>query len=136
MDTKELRELLEKATPGAWAYELNGPKESYWRPLLDFYRPLETGNERAVTGWPEGRLCIAEPDAALIVAAVNNLPALLDRIEALEEAVTVTTDALEKAFCHDETSADALLQEIKEGRWNGVRAHIELNRQLLEAPNA
>jgi len=59
-----------------------------------------------------------------------------ERLDVLEEAVRVTTDALEKAFQHDETSADALFQEIKEGRWNGVRAHIELNRQLLEDQNA
>jgi hypothetical protein len=73
----ELRELLAKATPGEWVRDgltIGFGASEYvhadWRTLALCKPTITTGK------------CYA--NAALIVAAVNALPALLDRIEALE----------------------------------------------------
>lgn len=63
MKTEALRELLAKASPRPWGRSGD---------LID-------------DGGPEGNVlhqCLCEEDAALIVAAINALPALLDVVEA------------------------------------------------------
>jgi len=86
MDTKELRELLEKATPGPWAEHTH-------------YCSFDYSASRAFGAGPDHLAkhsgCAipddhpqAITDAQLIAAAVNTLPALLDRVEELEDAAS------------------------------------------------
>lgn len=78
--TTELRELLAKATPGPWGAEAitkhSASNERPWVGRLSESR-------YAALSYGETQL-EAVANAALIVAAVNALPALLDRVEALE----------------------------------------------------
>lgn len=74
VDTAELRRLLAEATPGPWRTEVGGQVWSWVRP--NGRRFVATTRYRT---HPEDA-----PNAALIVAAVNALPGLLDRIEELE----------------------------------------------------
>ena len=69
MKPEELRALLERATATPWDY-----------------RPYEHDEHR------RNRTDPYEPNGKLIVAAVNALPGLLSRIEALEEALTTIRD--------------------------------------------
>lgn len=92
--TTELRELLAKATDGPWSWATCG---------FDNYA-FTIGRKDPVENMTHviADVCIREPakaNAALIVAAVNALPALLDRVEALEaengrlrEALTPSAD--------------------------------------------
>lgn len=90
---QELRSLIAKATPGPWAYR---PREyddwgfirvaqadaEGWQPIVALGRagPVESDHDehRRNKTDPYG------PNAELIVAAINHLPALLDRLEAVE----------------------------------------------------
>lgn len=90
---QELRSLVAKATPGPWAYR---PREfddwgfirvaqadaEGWQPIVALGRagPVESDHDehRRNKTDPYG------PNAELIVAAINHLPALLDRLEAAE----------------------------------------------------
>lgn len=93
---QELRTLIAKATPGPWAYR---PREyddwgfirvaqadaEGWQPIVALGRagPVESDHDehRRNKTDPYG------PNAELIVAAINHLPALLDRLEAAERGV-------------------------------------------------
>jgi hypothetical protein len=79
--TDELRALAEAATPGPWEidWEENDGPESY---------PIGFRAEDAV-GHDVGNFDGSEADAALIVAACNALPALLDRLDKAEAALSV-----------------------------------------------
>lgn len=68
-DVKRLRELLEKATPRPWERGQHVKTEWWWAPQIA--GPALLDDE-------------ALPDADLIVAAVNALPALLDVVEAVK----------------------------------------------------
>lgn len=72
----ELRRMLEKATPGPWQQMLHG-NEAYPFPLT--INTADGENWVARDGYA-ARLA----DAALIVAAVNALPVLLNCAEALQ----------------------------------------------------
>lgn len=75
VDVQQLRELLDKATPGPWKLERSTGDE------LNF-----VGIEWDARGWwAKDSTLLTEPNAALIVAAVNGLPGLLARLDALEE---------------------------------------------------
>ena len=76
---KELRELLEKATPGKW--ELFHHDNT-----IAIGAPYDLPD---IVAWPGFDECLRDTDehlanATLIVAAHNHLPALLDRLEKLE----------------------------------------------------
>ena len=82
LDTAEGRRLLEKATPGPWSVEYSEIGDGPDSRLIAF-----------VMGSDETYVVVDEdpagddepsPDARLIVYAVNNLPALLSAVAALE----------------------------------------------------
>ena len=79
LDTDRLRELLEKATPGEWAACTWDPMERPHIHLKDdpAHRPSHDLAQN-----------LTKENADLIVAAVNNLGALLDRLDALAEENT------------------------------------------------
>lgn len=86
MNTEKLRELLGAATPGPWSvvadpshYHTLSTVVGGYRGLRDFQFRAEIGGQAS---WKE-----QEANAALIVAAVNALPALLARLEAAERVV-------------------------------------------------
>ena len=77
-DIARLRELLAKATPGPWVSEsdLGG----------DYLYSNET--RRVILGEDYSSTCLPSKETyALIVEAVNALPAILDRLEKLERFV-------------------------------------------------
>jgi uncharacterized protein (UPF0335 family) len=84
----ELRGLLAKATPGPW--EVSGAlcgdhgTETVSIYHTDTSKGFRHIHEVVETGCVCGDEAVTPANAALIVAAVNALPALLDRIEALE----------------------------------------------------
>ena len=78
VDTKALRALLEQATPGPWRSGMGQDASSYTSetPIVEsgpFDDPMTIADG------------LLDDDAALIAAAVNALPALLDAAERLEE---------------------------------------------------
>ena len=74
--TAELRRLLDEATPGPWTHRLNQKP----------YRIVVFGGRKAYeAGYTTSDIEAA--DAALIAAAVNALPGLLDEREALRKAL-------------------------------------------------
>ncbi|MBR2268747.1 hypothetical protein [Sphingobium sp.] len=100
---QELRGLIEKATPGPWeTVETKIPwsiasgkqgKHTERRIATTWDHPQSRAPSPVVTGSvglgfdggpPAHLVHISEEDAALIVAAINHLPALLDRLEAAE----------------------------------------------------
>lgn len=93
MNTEKLRELLGAATPGPWSvvadpshYHTLSTVVGGYRGLRDFQFRAEIGGQAS---WKE-----QEANAALIVAAVNALPALLARLEAAERVVEAAREAL------------------------------------------
>lgn len=104
-DTEKLRELLAKATPGPWT---GGIEE--WR-----YPECDDADLPGAVRCPSGQMIahieerydngddnLAEPNTALIVAAVNALPALLARQAALEDALRKLTERFDGFMtCND-----------------------------------
>jgi hypothetical protein len=83
----ELRESLAKATPGPWrTYEAHGRDftDEGWSEVGIAADGMETVAYTAACGFESNDRC--DEDAALIVAAVNALPGLLDRLERVEGA--------------------------------------------------
>lgn len=84
VDVTALRELLAQATPGPWSVEVRGGTD-YTDEAWSTVEVSFDGGESSMgvkPGLMLGEHEAAEIDAALIVAAVNALPALLDRLEA------------------------------------------------------
>jgi hypothetical protein len=83
IDTKNLRELLAKATPGPWHTKTECPGRCCWHvfrnPPLYGGTPDEAGNQDEPIVMNECR----EDDAALMAEARNQLPAILDELEAV-----------------------------------------------------
>ena len=97
----DLRALLAAATPGPWAVDHgdNDPPDQ-WE-----FAPLVAGTP--FCDWTrETEMGLSESDAALIVAAVNALPALLDVAAAAREM----TDWFEDPTPRTEPAAFALLK--------------------------
>jgi len=91
---KELRELLDKATPGPWVYRPH--KNDDWGVVRatdgNGYPIAQARAGRHVTDdeYAAHRVAKTDPfeaNARLIAAARNHLPAILARIEALEAAL-------------------------------------------------
>lgn len=118
-DIKALRELLAKATPGPWFDQSN---EDY--PGANHkIRPIDNISE-----WPAfGEIASAGPhNAALIVAAVNNAPALLDRIEALEALNERLREALAGLLaCDEAASTNGVDGELYQSSIETARAALE-----------
>ena len=100
-DTAALRALLTAATPGPWTTT----PVSRWRvAALD----LAAGTEHTVADCSVNRADDdAENDAALIAAAVNALPALLDKADALA-ALVAALEAHRAGVPFDLATEDAL----------------------------
>lgn len=112
-DVDELRKLLTKATPGPWVWEQCGDKcddpvigVAYGPDDLDCTQPLSGKLEDAGDDYYRERIAYnieggagvdASSNAALIVAAVNALPSLLDRLEVLTAKNERLREALEQA---------------------------------------
>jgi hypothetical protein len=102
LDINELRRLLAEATPGPWEYS---PSDSYCdcgkgceTPATcdDWYTACTASVPQAHTVDCGDYFGLSDNNAALIVAAVNALPALLDRIEKLEGALTKLLDRVDR----------------------------------------
>lgn len=80
MTISNLRALIEKATPGPWAWD----SPANWCGISDRVAPAANMGQVIATvdtsGWGKRR---GNTNSALIVAAVNNLPSLLDIAEAV-----------------------------------------------------
>jgi hypothetical protein len=135
----ELRALLEKATPRPWAVRPDvdriGRKRG-WLCLWNGARPVvypatvEThdGESGEITTW--SGVQISPDDAALIVAAVNALPALLTRVEAAESALAASRAECERlrglivAYVTAETKRPYYPNEGQKA-WSDLRALAE-----------
>jgi hypothetical protein len=108
---ERLRKLLEHATPLPWAWEQCGEKEDCpvvgiildndEKPIAGFAEDFdEHGEERGfyrdtiALEWQSCDGCSPSANAALVVETINELPALLDRIEQLSSALTDARDAI------------------------------------------
>jgi len=87
----QLRELLSKATPGYWVFEamLQTPGHGFIDAHKDRHAQSVMKNDRDVD-----EVAIKLEDGLLIVAAVNALPELLDRLEKLEAALPRLVEAV------------------------------------------
>lgn len=79
VNTQELRELLEKATPGPWTWKQVG---TYSTPGVALFWP-DTSKGGVHSRRLDSNGGMTEADADLITNAVRALPALLDEIDAL-----------------------------------------------------
>ena len=126
LDLGRLRALLEKATPGPWraveaetAFRIQRASDPWNYITTATYSPLG-----GIPKW-EGM----QANAALIVAAVNALPALLSRVEELEATVAQWKEGVESAnrltqrFAaeRDEARARAAALEAGLRRYGGHR---------------
>jgi hypothetical protein len=107
-DTKRLRELLAKATPGPWRAERIGEEES----LVHAPESAEQLAKRRDVG----HACVFcdshhAANAELIAAAVNALPALLDEIDRLRRVAEAAREQA-PALNSDLTRA---LRDLDEG---------------------
>lgn len=92
---KRLKELLDRATPTPWCYEMTGEKSNDWH----LGTAMNPDTEEQASGLiqdgdgfiPVDLVCSCEnargfTDAQLIVEAINALPDLIEAFELLEEA--------------------------------------------------
>ena len=85
LDLDPLSKLVEAATPGPWRYRKGFPADKF---EPKGYAYVQFGpTERAANG--RGTDQLAPADARLIVAAVNALPDLIDRLKRAEAALSV-----------------------------------------------
>jgi hypothetical protein len=128
-DTKKLRELLAGATPGLWG--LIDWQDGYGENLTTIcVRTPEILWPGQSSIWPDGMEChqVANtddgnnplPDAALIVAAVNALPELLDEVERLREAIKRQAAAVRNL----QTSEDSQINVLRK---QSQQAHIAVS---------
>jgi hypothetical protein len=109
----DLRRLLEAATPGPWEWDGEGTLVSTGVADVVLWVSSDGTEVESVNA-----------DAALIVAAVNALPGLLDRLELLE-AVAVAAQAFVSAL-------DAALKD--RGAWTLQEREIEAALSRLASP--
>jgi hypothetical protein len=109
VNTQELRELLEKATPGKWVADGKAVSSDH-------------GHRTSICGtygiaWPCGSYSNAEADAALIAAARNALPALLAEIDALRVRVAQLAENDTYETEYERNAEDA-------ARWRYIRRKL------------
>ena len=119
-DIKRLRELCDAATPGPWA-------EQHWKGAPDGC--VYAGNEWIANASIE--------NAALIAAARTALPALLDRLEAVERerdeakaACRSWATAHDEAIIADRDTLKARLERAEQAETKAVTHVQHLERQL------
>lgn len=108
MDIEQLEKCLAKATALPWKADMNIGMDA-----LGIYP--ETHREEFPIAWMPNIIKheVKAANAALIVEAVNAMPALLARIAALEEALREAKDTFEKmGKALAETGPEMLAQEI------------------------
>lgn len=81
---QELRSLIAKATPGPWAAGVRSNQRAIAGGAGEWVALLPNGHREGF-GLTSDAEVLA--NAALIVAAINHLPALLDRLEAAERVI-------------------------------------------------
>lgn len=122
--TQNLRELIAAATPGPWTIELDWNEDGEYGPGSDPGRgfwdhTIVDGQGRSLFDsanstakcieeeWPDedGHVnawdATGKANAALIVAAVNALPALLDELDALRVKVAEAREVVEMLRAHE-----------------------------------
>ncbi|MBK8173211.1 MAG: hypothetical protein IPK60_23155 [Sandaracinaceae bacterium] len=101
-----LRELLSKGTPGPWRYDVDNKNRHAIRHFPEVYEPVVYCDRDGGS--------MKEVNAELIVAAVNGLPALLDRLEKLERRrlLGMPHTHLTGADCSRCDEADELDEEL------------------------
>lgn len=141
-----LRELLAKATPGQWRVgrQQGAPRDH----LVDMGEPPSAPYFRMHKGLPKSGACAGSPafgivesddasaeeiaaNAALIAAMKNALPALLDQIEGLREALSRQSKREKRLRALVEANFGTLEeQERRMMRWG--KSHHELARAISE----
>jgi hypothetical protein len=142
-DTKKLRELLAAATPGPWVAVRQLATASRNRAAVFRDETAVPGGEITCPALVRGKSKICDlgktpmssggptwennRNAALIVAAVNSLPALLDELEALRAAGDAVADRLDEYTADGETCLDVLWECVLEAHevWRAIRAQQE-----------
>lgn len=122
---RELRDLLEKATPGPW--QSNSRMQRVEQDLTIFGRDY-----RAVASPYNAN---ADADGALIAAARNHLPALLSalaRSRRQEEALREIADHWACAYDHKYANTEAYRGSYGIGITDGHRAAAIIARAALE----
>jgi hypothetical protein len=114
LDLAGLKAMLAEATPGDWAWRIEPQR---YPECDDVDLPATVSGGGAHIAWLNERYDtninqMNDKDAALIVAAKNKLPALIQRIEELEEAAREADEALDA----NERLLGAILKAIDTGR--------------------
>jgi hypothetical protein len=91
-EVKRLRELIAAATPGEWSARLLS------RNSWGIYQTADVNDHRQLMRTPSS--IRGRANAAVVAAVVNALPALLDRIEVLEVALTAIVRQLSSFGLH------------------------------------
>ena len=122
-----LRALIEKATPAPWGhFVLRGEFESTKEAVICAIAPLHDMRKDA-----EAAIKLADADADLMIAAVNNIAALCDEVERLrgDRDNKAIIDILSKRL--DELG-DALRKIIDAPHWtSGVKYCKQIAREAL-----
>ena len=130
--TDQLRALLAEATPGPWTE--SGRDVDHDRFVAEGKNPGDVAGlgceiEGPPDGWLRGQFH-RHADAALIVAAVNALPALFDVVEAAAETLPV----LEYAAVQARYTFDPL---VRDGYAGGSSRHREMvEKGIAGTPSA
>lgn len=108
LDLAGLKAMLAEATPGDWEWRIEPQR---YPECDDVDLPATVSGGGAHIAWLNERYDtninqMNDKDAALIVAAKNKLPALIQRIEALEEALRVWGDESDLLTRLDDVSPD------------------------------
>lgn len=121
IDTGELRELLAAATPGLWRFTDSETVDDVWDAGMTVVSNEGDPIANVLDEWYENDPGEPAPlnDAALIAAAVNALPALLDAADERDAAIRqARADALREA-------ADAW----QWGEWTAITEPIKAREQ-------
>lgn len=106
-DTKRLRELLSKATPLPWVWDDREDQIV----AVDRVSRFDHVASGIPVGYENTGVAISEEDRDLVIAAVNELPGLLDAVDPTPAAIRALFDALP-----DETARVEALREVMRDR--------------------
>ncbi|OWT61989.1 hypothetical protein [Candidimonas nitroreducens] len=113
IDTKRLRELLAKATPGPWHTKTECPGRCCWHVFRDLPlyggEPDDAGNQDEPIVMNE----CSEDDAALMAEARNQLPAILDELDVGAAQIAQLRESLRKAEQLTQVCGDWNLDEVE-----------------------
>jgi hypothetical protein len=127
VSASELRKLLEKATKGPWYhYDEVFRRQFSNRRVTEIQRDrdgLTIINWTGFDGLPTATRRAKNHNARLIVAAVNALPALLDRVEGPEKACRSARDKL--SYASQDAVAPAVAQANRNLAWHALDQALE-----------